>query len=202
METPLAQSPFAQRLTLSRPVAKGGVKITDLSALPRTGFKGKGTTDWLASQAPSMPHAPNKAAFQSDGAAIAWLGGQEYLIVTDPAGQSKLCTELTTAWSAARAADAREIGFPLPRDDSHSWIWITGTDVPAMMAKICGVDLRPEVFAEGDIAQTVVARIGAVLIRKDHGETYGLYLLSDFASGHYLWDVLQDAAAEFDGGFV
>ncbi len=202
METPLAQSPFAQRLTQPRPTVNGGVEITDLSALPRTGFKGKGTTDWLASQGPSMPDAPNKAAFQTDGAAITWLGGQEYLIVSDPEGQSKLCTELTTAWTSARAADAREIGFPLPREDSHSWLWITGTDVPAMMAKICGVDLRSEVFAEGDIAQTDVARIGAALIRKDQGDAYGLYLLSDFASGHYLWDVLQDAAAEFDGGFV
>ena len=71
-----------------------------------------------------------------------------------------------------------------------------------MMVKICGVDLRPDVFAEGDVAQTVVARLGAILLRQDRNGEFGLYMLSDFASGHYLWDVLHDAAAEFGGGFV
>ena len=94
------------------------------------------------------------------------------------------------------------IGYPLPRADSHSWLLIKGADVPAMMAKICGVDLRPEVFSEGEVAQTVVARIGAILIRADQDGEYGLYMLTDFASAHYIWDVLQDAADEFGGGFV
>ncbi|SHK54080.1 N-methylglutamate dehydrogenase subunit D [Shimia gijangensis] len=202
MNNPIAQSPFAHRLSDTRPAVSSGVNITDLSALPRTGFKGRGTSDWLASQVATMPAAPNRAAFQGDGAAIAWLGGQEYLALPDPEGNSTFCASLTQAWEKDRTSGAQGIGFPLPREDSHSWLWITGTDVPVMMAKICGVDLRPDVFAEENMAQTVVARIGAILLRRDRDGEFGLYMLSDFASGHYLWDVLQDAAAEYDGGFV
>ena len=202
MDNPIAQSPFAHRLRDTRPTVSGGVKITDLSALPRTGFKGRGTRDWLASQVGTMPDAPNQAAFQDDGTVIAWLGGQEYLALPDPEGRSTFCANLTKAWDTARSTSTQGIGFPLPREDSHSWLWITGADVPSMMAKICGVDLRPDVFAEGDVAQTVVARLGAILLRQDRNGEFGLYMLGDFASGHYLWDVLQDAAAEYGGGFV
>jgi len=203
MATALAKSPFDSRLNGTRTdVSGGGVVISDLSALARTGFKGKGSTGWLSSKIGAMPDRPNRVAFQSDGAAVAWLGGEEYLILTGRGGKSDLVSQLEKDWPAGHKAAGAMIGYPLPRADSHSWLYMGGADVPAMMAKICGVDLRPEEFAKGDIAQTIVARIGSILIRDDKDGVFGLHMLTDFASADYLWDVLQDASAEFGGGFV
>ncbi|MCR6629846.1 MAG: hypothetical protein NVV74_07215 [Magnetospirillum sp.] len=64
-----------------------------------------------------------------------------------------------------------------------------------MLAKLCGVDLRRHVFADGAVAQTSVARLNGILIRQ--GEDF--HLLADSASAEYLWDCLVDAMAEFGG---
>jgi sarcosine oxidase subunit gamma len=71
-----------------------------------------------------------------------------------------------------------------------------------MVAKICGVDLRPGKFADGRIAQTSMARMNGVVIRDDQGETLAYHLLGDSASAEYLWGCLIDAMAEFDGAPV
>ena len=45
-----------------------------------------------------------------------------------------------------------------------------------MFAKICGVDLRPQHFAVGRIAQTSVAKMSGIIIRADLGEHAGLFI--------------------------
>ena len=90
-------------------------------------------------------------------------------------------------------------GYPLPRLDSHAWFLVTGEHAPAMFAKICGVDLRPEKFDDLAIAQTSIARITAIAIRDDRGGYPAYHLLCDSASANYFWDCLLDAMAEFDG---
>jgi sarcosine oxidase subunit gamma len=89
--------------------------------------------------------------------------------------------------------------FPVPRADTNFRFAVTGSEVPAMMAKMCGIDLRPHRFAPGAIAQTSVARMNAILIRSDLGETYSLDMVADSAAAVYMWSCLTDAMAEFDG---
>ncbi|NFV82197.1 hypothetical protein [Magnetospirillum aberrantis] len=64
-----------------------------------------------------------------------------------------------------------------------------------MLAKMCGVDLRRHVFADGAVAQTSVARLNAILIRQGDA----VHLLADSASAEYLWDCVVDAMAEYGG---
>ena len=47
------------------------------------------------------------------------------------------------------------------------------------MAKLCAVDLRPDRFQNGSIAQTSVAKLNSVIIRQDIGNTLCVYLLCD-----------------------
>ena len=115
MANALAQSPFEARLAGHQADGAGGVSITDLSPLARTGFKGKGTTGWLLSKLDAMPDAPNRTVRQDDGAIVAWLGGEEYLILAGGASQSDLVTQLDEAWPADHAASEATIGYPLPR---------------------------------------------------------------------------------------
>ncbi|MCV3242115.1 sarcosine oxidase subunit gamma [Mesorhizobium robiniae] len=199
----IARSPFAHRLTgASQTPQNENVVIRDLSTLPRIGFKGNGTTNWLSSKVSAVPAAPNKAITLSDGTLIARLGKEEYLVLPGRDAVGSVCSELEASWNADDASGERRIGYPLPRADSHSWLYLEGSSIAQMMAKICSVDLRGDRFLQSEVAQTIVARISAVLIREITDGSYGLHMLTDFASADYLWDVLQDASAEFGGGFA
>ncbi len=198
-----ATSPFAHRLN-RRALTEGprGVIIWDRSNVGRTGFKGAGTTNWLATRVHLVPDRPNRAVKLPHGTLIARLGKEEYLVLDGCVTGMSQSAELEASWYAQNKQTGGQIGYPLPRADSHSWLYLEGNDVPKVMAKICGVDLRPGTCPPGDIVQTFVARIGAVLIREITEKTYGLHMLTDFASADYLWDVLEDATAEFGGGFA
>ncbi|AYG64160.1 sarcosine oxidase [Rhizobium jaguaris] len=199
----VAKSPFGHRFDQAAPVRNDkGVIIRDFSRLGRTGFKGAGTTEWLTTKVRILPDRPNRAVASADSALIARLGKEEYLILDQKVAGREFCSDLEAAWNADSAQGATRIGYPLPRADSHSWLYLEGNSVAQMMSKICGVDLRDGKFEPGEVAQTVVARIGAVLIRQMDKGSYGIHMLTDFASADYLWDVLEDACAEFGGGFA
>jgi len=61
--------------------------------------------------------------------------------------------------------------FPVPRRDASFWFALTGREAAAMLAKLCGVGLRPKRFADRSVAQTSVARMSAIVIRNDLGGT-------------------------------
>lgn len=165
--------------------------IADFSLKPRTGFKGSGTASWLAAQGLALPEKPNQACTDSQGRMVARLSWGEFLLLGDFATLEK-------AWSY----DSAPMCFPLPRQDSHAWIVISGEAAPKMMAKICGIDLRPQVFPTGAIAQTSVARLNAIVIADRIGKRTGFHLLSDGSTSQYLWDCLVDAMLEFEGAPV
>jgi sarcosine oxidase subunit gamma len=166
--------------------------LADLSTLPRTGFKGLGAPQWAASQAVQLPEQPNTAVTQADGSMVAKLSHQELLIVSDVEANSSLVNRLDQQQLPAQT-------YSLPRADSHSWLAVTGLLGPEMFSKICGVDLRTHKFAQGQIAQTSVAKINAVIVRHDLGTTPCFYIFSDIASTEFLWDCLLDAMEEYQG---
>jgi sarcosine oxidase subunit gamma len=173
--------------------------LTDLSPLPRTGFKGKGTTEWLAAQGVRVADDSNRALAQDGGALAARLAPSEVLILGALSGADGLPARLMAAWAQAPVPPREPRGFPVPRADSHAWFLVTGVCAPAMFAKICGVDLRPRTFPQGRIAQTSIARLNGVIIRDDAGGAPAFHLLADSASAAYLWSCLRDAMTEFDG---
>ncbi|MCY1308595.1 hypothetical protein D9M70_586140 [compost metagenome] len=68
-----------------------------------------------------------------------------------------------------------------------------------VMAKVCGVDLRPEAFPVGAVAQTSAARINVIVINAGTGERPHFHILCDRASLEYFHGALLDAMDEFDG---
>ncbi|MBI5121224.1 MAG: sarcosine oxidase [Rhodospirillales bacterium] len=165
--------------------------LADFSLKSRTGFKGSGAASWLAAQGLVLPDDPNQACTDAQGRMVARLSWGEFLLLGDFAGLEK-------AWSYESAP----MCFPLPRQDSHAWIVVSGEVAPKMMAKICGIDLRPQVFPKGAIAQTSVARLNAIIIADQIGGRGGFHLLSDGSTSQYLWDCLVDAMLEFEGAPV
>lgn len=176
--------------------------LVDLSPLPRTGFKGAGTIEWLTAQGLSIGPDSNRAYAQGDGALAARLAPSEIFLLDGLAGGGALVSRLNQAWSWGEARPRTLTGYPMPRADSHCWFAVTGEHAPAMFAKICGIDLRPGKFDEGQIAQTSVARISGIVIRMAGPPVPAFHLLADSASGEYLWSCVLDAMEEFDGAPV
>jgi sarcosine oxidase subunit gamma len=176
--------------------------LADLSVLPRTGFKGAGTAEWLAAQGVVLPEESNQAARQADGALAARLAPRELHILGDLEGSGALIERLESAWAAEPLPPQSPRGYPVPRRETHAWFLVTGASAAAMFAKICGVDLRPDRFADGRIAQTSVARANAVVIRDDRHGTLAYHLLVDSASADFFWPAVLDAMAEFEGAPV
>ena len=168
--------------------------IADLSPLSRSGFKSRDTVDWLQSQGVAIPERPNCAQVQDDGSVVARLSNDEHVILSSLRG-SDLPARLDTAWQL----DSSRMCYRMPRAHSYAWLAVTGEHSSTMFSKVCGVDLRPHKFARGDIAQTSLARINAVIIRVDIGATLAFYVLADSASAEFLWMCLIDAMQEYSG---
>jgi sarcosine oxidase, subunit gamma len=176
--------------------------IADLSVLPRTGFKGTGTVDWLTGQGLNIGNESNMAYRQEGGALAARLAPTEIFLIDSLAGTGALIDKLNAAWAWGTEKPRKLIGYPMPRQDSHAWFMITGDAAPEMFAKICGVDLRPHKFQPRQIAQTSLAKMSGIVIRDDRGEVPAFHLLADVASAEYLWGAVLDAMSEFGGAPV
>jgi len=121
------------------------------------------------------------------------------MILGDLSGDGGWPERLKAVWWAEPVPPRVPRGFPMPRDETHAWLAVTGAHAAAMFAKICGVDLRPRAFPQGRVAQTSIARLNGVIVRDDRGGVPLFHLLADCAAAEYLWDCLLDAMAEFDG---
>ena len=169
--------------------------LCDLSALKRTGFKGWNMADWLTSQGVELVEESNQVTPQADGTRIARLAPGEALLLGDCQGNGPLIKKIDAAWSMETADGC----FHVPRADANFWLALSGTQTPALFAKICAVDLRPEAAPVHCVVQTNVARLNAIIIRSPNTEVPVFDLLSDIASAVYLWRALLDAMDEFGG---
>ena len=169
--------------------------IADLSSLARIGFKGAETIAWLRNQGVEIGDRNNEGWLQPGGELVARLADNEVLILGDLGAEGKLCERLGHGWSFDTAPRC----YPVPRGESYAWVVVSGQNASAMLAKLCGVDLRPGKFAQRAVAQTSLARMTVIVIRHDLGATPAFCLLFDSASADYLWSCLRDAMSEFGG---
>jgi sarcosine oxidase subunit gamma len=179
---------------LDESAAAARLGLADLCLLPRTGFKGRKVIPALEAQGVELT-VPNQAIRQADGGIAAVLAMTEVLILAPLSGAAGQIHALGRDWSLDQADGC----YLAPRQDSHFWFALTGQDASATLAKLCGVDLRLNRFADLTIAQTSVARSNCVVIRGDLGELPAFHLLGDSAAAGYMWDCLLDAMAEFGG---
>ncbi len=176
--------------------------LAELSMLPRTGFKGAGTVDWLKGQGLEIGEPANVAYKQAGGELAVKLAMTEIFLIDSLMASGALIETLNKAWTWAPSAPRPAQGYPVPRQDSHGWFLVTGEKAPGMFAKICGVDLRPHKFGNHRVAQTSAAKMGVVIVRDDMGGLPAYHVLADIASGEYLWSCLIDAMNEFRGAPV
>lgn len=169
--------------------------LIDLSPLPRIGFKGHGAPQWLKRQGLDLPTRPNEASLQADGSLLLRLSEQEHLILA----AATLAAKPFDGLVASHQRECPTGVYPLPRQDSHAWLLLTGEASPSCLAKLTAVDIRPDRFAFGDVAQTLMARVSVILARADLAANTGYHVLCDSAAVEYLWDCLIEAMVEFGG---
>ena len=166
--------------------------LIDISPMPRVGIKGREPERWLHIQRYVIDEALNKAYLQEDGSLIARLADNELLWLSG----------VRTPVRSAEVSRSNARCYSLPRQDSHVEFMIVGRLSAEMMAKLCGVDLSPQVFDNLDIAQTSAARVSAIIIRADVAMIPAYRILVDSASDRYFWHCLMDAMGEFNGCVV
>ena len=172
--------------------------IADLSHLSRTGFKGWQASHWLSSQNCKFDDDSNFSYLQDTKARILRLSPSEFVVVGNILGNDNLVNELNTTWYSIQVDGV----YLVPRSDTNCWLKITGTHAPSMLAKVCAVDLRPQFFSDGAVAQTNIARLNCIITRHDVGLATTYDILTDCASADYFWLALLDAMDEFSGGPV
>ena len=170
--------------------------VVDLSALGRVSVRGKDASTHLESAGFELPGSVNTLSVGTTGESVLRLGPNEYWLLASLVDLGDSVAQFTANPLPA------EHCYSLYCQDSHVWFAMTGTHVPEVMAKLCGVDLSPTAFPSGSIAQTSVARVNAIVANHLIEDVPVFSLLCDSASGLYLWDCLLDAIAEFDGSSV
>ena len=188
--TSLKEQPRVGRQTLA-PLP--GCSLTDLTDLSRVGFRGGHSAEYLRSRGFALPDAPNRAVIQADGSLVARLSQSEYLLLGSPEDQGQRLADEEARWELDHQAK-----YLLPRQDSHAWFQLTGEHPSEVMAKLCGVDLSPQAFTPGAVAQTSAARINVIVINAGSARQASLHILCDRASQAYFQEALLDAMEEFN----
>lgn len=168
--------------------------LVDLTNLARVGFRGLDAAQYLAAQDFTLPEQPNTVVTQSDGSQVARLSATEYLILGSLQDFGERIAQVEQNWVMDD-----QLNYLLPRQDSHACFQITGVYLAPIMAKLCAVDLSPEVFKVGHVVQSSVARINAIVMNVSDEQTSKFNILCDRTMALYLWDVLLDAMQEFNG---
>ncbi len=169
--------------------------LSDLTLCPRAGYKGWAAIDWARELGIIIGEQNNRTYSQSDSTRVVRLSDNEFLIPGELSGSSPAIDML----SSARRLEGV---YSVPRADNNCRFVICGNQTPAMVAKLCGVDLRVHRFHEGNVAQTSVARLNAIIIRSDFRDVPAYELIADIASAGYMWNCLMDAMSEFGGCIV
>ena len=87
--------------------------------------------------------------------------------------------------------------YPLFCQSSHAWLVLQGGQTAALMAKLCSVDLRPDAFSTGDVAQTQMALINCIIARHDLEGDDVFSMFVDQSYAEYALEALLDARQEF-----
>ena len=82
----------------------------------------------------------------------------------------------------------------------RSILLVVGVRAVDVLAKVCGLDFSEKAFPDMRAAQTILAKVRALIIRADADQIPAYQLIVDRSLTGYIWEIVYDAAQEF-GGF-
>ena len=169
--------------------------LSDISHLSRAGFRGVTSSERLQQSGHAVPEI-NQITTNGQGLLIARFSQTEMMIMQDIEGSSEAYESFIKNVDLSPISEKHPDVYYLPRQDSHACFLLKGDSCSELFSKLCAVDLRTDHFANLHIAQTSMARVGVIILRRDLGTTPAFMLLVDSAAAEYLWDCLEDAGQE------
>ncbi|MBR7888400.1 sarcosine oxidase subunit gamma [Marinomonas sp. A79] len=167
------------------------ISMKDCSVFSRVGFRGIGAEAFLNANKVPVPAKPNQSLSFQEGLVVLRLSKSEFWLMSTNNQNHEFIAALEAA------AQGVENLYRLYCQHSHACFLIEGQDTGTMFAKVCGVDLSAQTFNVGDVVQTSVARISAIVTKQTQDDSDYILLFADIASVQYLWEALTDASAEF-----
>lgn len=136
-----------------------------------------------------LPVEPNTVA-EKDGRRILWLGPTEWLVRTEPGGETGLLNDLTKTFAGTPSGI-------VDVSDYYTVFRLAGPRARDVMAKGCPLDLHPRAFAADRCAQSVLAKADILIdaVRVDDHPLFDLQVRWSMAI--YLWDWLVSAGREY-----
>ena len=150
--------------------------VCDLSALPRSGFKG----DCLDNAPPT-----NTSKADDNGVLCCRLSEDEVLLLSSSPGLKPATNMMTPRIDIARR-------------DSHCQIGVCGERAAAVLSRLCAVPPP----ANHEIVQTRVAEVSAIIVAEPRAKDNTFYVLSDSAYAQHLWESLFAAVKHENGGII
>ena len=131
-----------------------------------------------------LPLTPNRVA-ATGALRVLWLGPDEWLVTAD-GDAPDLLPRLERAVADRRAAVT-------DLSSSRVIIEVRGSGARELLAAGCGLDLHPRVFAPGQCAQTLLARVPVILDQLDEAPPHYRVLVRR-SNASWLVDWMIDAA--------
>ena len=166
-----------------------GLKLHDLSLATRSGVRGVKASEWLTAQSLHQELQPNTLVELPDSRLLMALSTREFWLL-EP--------ETEAQESPIPSGHCAPGVWPLYNQNSHAWLVLSGEPRAEMMAKLCGVDLRPEAFSIGTVAQTQMALVSVVIAHHLWRGEAVFSLFVDQSLADFAWEALQDAMEEFN----
>jgi sarcosine oxidase, subunit gamma len=131
-----------------------------------------------------LPLVPGTAK-RYDTRDVAWLGPDEWLVISEPGAES-IESELRAAISPGALTDVSA---------QRTVLSVAGPAAAEALAGGCAIDLHPQVAPAGTCVQTLLARCGVtIIVRDDSASRFTVLVRASFAG--YLADWLVDAARD------
>ena len=173
---------------LSGSKQNGAISVEDYTEKRRWGLRGKEAARVLREQGWDLPDGPNRLINTQDNTLVMALSQRDFWHL-DPAKGA--------TFPLSADGSFKKIAYPLFCQHSHAWLVIRGDQKALMMAKLCGVNISPDTFHTGDVAQTQIALINCIIARHDLGGDDVFSLLFDHSYAEYAHEALLDARLEF-----
>jgi heterotetrameric sarcosine oxidase gamma subunit len=164
--------------------------LADLSALAKTLVRAP--AEGAMAGALGVPFA--RAARDASGALVTGSGPGEWTII-GTVGEGAAQRARLEAVAAGLAGG--ELITVLDLTHGRALLRLTGPAAPALLAKVCAIDLSDHRTPNGTALRTSVARLTTDLVRDDQEAVTAALLHCERSYGQYLFGALLDAGAEF-----
>lgn len=160
-------------------------RITDLSAQPRMGLRGRTVQTWCATNGLVFPNQINGVT-AANGLCVARLGQFECLLLAET--DMPLPEEFQTLPAGSYS------GY---RDETWGWFRMQGPDTLKALGSLTSADLCPNNEKDSRVVQTRFAGLDAVLVLRSDEADLEVDILSDIASTAYLVNVFAERCPDF-----